>query len=152
MSKTLELSNKVLSMLFNGEYRLLDFVINENEFRIPFIGSGLPVDDISSGSSSQISIMGMIINLVLLHQASTRFNIARLDEIDAGLDNKNRSDFINFIFYTMNILEIEQVFMISHSIEADNSNADIIKLKTYDDYESGIKSGNVIYDYNEVVR
>ena len=152
MSKTLELSNKVLSMLFNGEYRLLDFVINENEFRIPFIGSGLPVDDISSGSSSQISIMGMIINLVLLHQASTRFNIARLDEIDAGLDNKNRSDFINFIFYTMNILEIEQVFMISHSIEADNSNADIVKLKTYDDYESGIKSGNVIYDYNEVVR
>ena len=149
MSKTLELSNRVLAMLFGGEYRLLDFVINENEFRIPFIGSGLPVDDISSGSSSQISIMGMIINLVLLHQASTRFNIARLDEIDAGLDNKNRSDFINFIFYTMDMLQIEQVFMISHSIEADNSNADIIKLKTYDDYESGIKSGNVIYDYNE---
>ena len=139
-------------MLFNGEYRLLDFVINESEFRIPFIGSGIPVDDISSGSSSQISIMGMIINLVLLHQASTKFNIARLDEIDAGLDNKNRSDFINFIFYTMNILEIEQVFMISHSIEADNSNADIIKLKTYDDYESGIKSGNIIYDYNEVIK
>ncbi|MBR6289164.1 MAG: hypothetical protein IKR19_07515 [Acholeplasmatales bacterium] len=149
MSKTLELSNRVLAMLFGGEYRLLDFVINENEFRIPFIGSGLPVDDISSGSSSQISIMGMIINLVLLHQASTRFNIARLDEIDAGLDNKNRSDFINFIFYTMDMLQIEQVFMISHSIEADNSNADIIKLKTYDDYESGIKSGNVIYDYSE---
>lgn len=149
MSKTLELSNKVLGMLFGGEYKLLDFVINENEFRIPFIGSGLPVDDISSGSSSQISIMGMVINLVLLHQASTKFNIARLDEIDAGLDNKNRSDFINFIFYAMNILEIEQVFMISHSIEADNSNADIIKLKGYDDYESGIKSGNIIYDYNE---
>lgn len=148
MGKTLELSNSVLSQLFSGEYRLLDFIINESEFRIPFIGSGLPVDDISSGSTSQISIMGMVINLVLLHQASTKFNIAKLDEIDAGLDNKNRSDFINFIFYTMNLLQIEQIFMISHSIEVDNTNADIIKLKTYDDYESGIQSGNIIYDYN----
>jgi chromosome segregation ATPase len=152
MSKTLELSNNVLSMLFGGEYKLLDFIINENEFRIPFVGSGLPVDDISSGSSSQICIMGMVINLVLLHQASTKFNIARLDEIDAGLDSRNRSDFINFIFYTMNILEIEQVFMISHSIEADNSNADIIRLKMHDNYESGIQSGNVIFDYNEFVQ
>ena len=149
MSKTLEIANNVLGMLFSGEYRLLDFVINEHEFRIPFIGSGLPVDDISSGSSSQISIIGMIINLTLLHQASTKFNIARLDEIDAGLDSKNRSDFVNFIFYAMNILNIEQVFMISHSIEADNSNADIIKLRMYDDYEGGIQSGNIIYDYNE---
>ena len=41
--------------------------------------------------------------------------------------------------------------MISHSIEADNTNADIIKLKTYDNYESGIQSGNIIYDYNEFV-
>lgn len=149
MSKTLEISNNILSMLFGGEYQLLDFVINENEFRIPFIGSGLPVDDISSGSSSQISIMGMIINLVLLHQASTKFNIARLDEIDAGLDSRNRSDFITFIYQTINLLHIEQVFMISHSIEADNTNADIIKLKTYDNFEGGIQSGNIIYDYNE---
>ena len=149
MSKTLEISNNILSMLFGGEYQLLDFIINENEFRIPFVGSGLPVDDISSGSSSQISIMGMIINLVLLHQASTKFNIARLDEIDAGLDNRNRSDFINFIYQTINLLQIEQVFMISHSIEADNTNADIIKLKTYDNYEGGIQSGNIIYDYSE---
>ena len=51
MSKTKDLTNEVLGMLFNGNYQLLDFVINDNEFRIPFIGEGLPVDDISSGSS-----------------------------------------------------------------------------------------------------
>ena len=54
MSRTKQTANEVLGMLFGGSYQLLDFVINENEFRIPFVGEGLPVDDISSGSSSQI--------------------------------------------------------------------------------------------------
>lgn len=152
MSKTKDTANEVLSMLFNGSYKLLDFVINENEFRIPFIGEGMAVDDISSGSNAQISMMGMIINLVLLHQASTKFNIAQLDEIGQGLDNYNSSQFINVLFHCMNILNIEQLFLISHSTESDNTYADIIKLKGYDDYESSIKSGNIIWDFDEVVK
>lgn len=147
MSKTKQTANEVLGMLFNGAYQLLDFVINENEFRIPFIGEGLPVDDISSGSSSQISMMSMIINLVLLHQASTKFNIAQLDEVDGPLDSYNRSNFINILFHSINILQIEQLFIISHSIEADNSFADIIKLKSDNEYNS--LSGNVIWDFEE---
>lgn len=152
MSKTLELANQVLGMLFGGEFRLLDFVINQNEFRIPFIGSGLPVDDISSGSNSQISIMGMAINLVLLHQASTKFNIACLDELDHALDTRNRFEFVNALFHTTKILNIEQLFVISHSLEADTSSVDIIKLKPYSDYEKEIQMGNVIYDYSEEIK
>ena len=152
MSKTKELANEVLAMLFNGSYQLLDFIINENEFRIPFIGEGLPVDDISSGSSAQISMMSMIINLVLLHQGSSKFNIARLDEVNAALDAYNNSLFVPIIQHCMNILNIEQLFMISHSTETDISFADIIKLKSYDNYESGVQSGNIIFDYNEYIK
>lgn len=147
MSKTKQTANEVLGMLFNGAYQLLDFVINENEFRIPFIGEGLPVDDISSGSSSQISMMSMIINLVLLHQASTKFNIAQLDEVDGALDSYNRSNFVNILFHSMNILNIEQLFLISHSLEADDTFADIIKLKSNDSYTS--TTGNIIWDFEE---
>lgn len=153
MSKTLDLSNQVLGMLFNGEYKLLDFVINQNEFRIPFIGSGLPVDDISSGSASQICIMGMIINLVLLHQASTKFNIARLDEIDGPLDARNRIEFVKILHHTIHILNIEQLFIISHSVEVDASSVDIIKLKSYDNFgDSGQLIGNIIYNYDEEIQ
>ena len=150
MSKTKQTANEVLGMLFGGAYQLLDFVINENEFRIPFIGEGLPVDDISSGSSSQIAMMSMIINLVLLHQASTEFNIAELDEVDGALDSYNRSNFINILFHSINILNIEQLFLISHSLEADNTFADIIKLKSNDTYAS--INGNVIWDFEEECR
>jgi hypothetical protein len=152
MSKTKDISNEVLGMLFNGNYRLEDFVINENEFRIPFVGEGLPVDDISSGSSSQIAMMSMIINLVLLHQGSTKFNIAQLDEMDDSLDNYNRSIFVNILFHCINILEIDQLFIISHSLEADNTFADVIKLKQYENYESSLSGGNVIWDYNDIIK
>lgn len=150
MNKTLELSNQILSMLFNNEYRLLDFVINSNEFRIPFIGNGLPVDDISNGSSSQVCMMSMIINLVLLHQGSSKFNIARLDEIDDSLDTYNRSNFVNVLYRILPLLNIEQLFIISHSIELDSTLADIIKLKTYEEYDT-VQGANIIWDFkNEV--
>lgn len=154
MSKTLELANQVLLMLFGGEYKLLDFIINENEFRIPFIGSGLTVDDISSGSTSQVCIMGMAINLALFHQASTKFNIARLDEINSGLDSRNRLEFTNVLFNIIQLLNIEQLFVISHSVEEDTSAVDIIKLKSYDDFDEMNNSlrGNVIYNYYDELK
>lgn len=150
MSKTLDMANQILSMIFGGEYRLLDFVVNANEFRIPFIGSGLAVDDVSSGSTSQICIIGMVINMVLLHQASTRYNITRLDEIDGGLDSRNKIEFINVLYRILDILGIEQLFIISHSVELESSNVDIIRLRTYDNYDSLSSKGNVIYDFSTV--
>ena len=149
MRKTLELSNQILSMLFNGQYRLLDFIINEKEFKIPFVGpSGLPADDISSGSMSQVEMMGMVINLALLYQASTKFNIAYLDEIGSGLDNHNQGEFIKVIYYISKYLNMEQVFMICHSLAVDESGVDIIKLKDYEEFENN-SSGNIIYNYKE---
>ena len=149
MRKTLDISNEILSMLFNGQYKILDFIINEKEFKIPFVGpSGLPADDISSGSMSQVEMMGMVINLALLYQASTKFNIAYLDEIGSGLDNHNQGEFIKVIYYISKYLNMEQVFMICHSLAVDESGVDIIKLKDYEEFENN-SSGNIIYNYKE---
>lgn len=150
MSKTLDLANQILGMLFGGEYKLLDFVINQNEFRIPFIGSGLAVDDISSGSTSQVCIMGMAINLALFHQASTKFNIARLDEITSGSDSYNRSIFMNVLNRIISLFEMEQLFVISHDLEADTSLVDIIKLKTHKEFDN-VLLGNIIFDYEKEI-
>ena len=151
MSKTLDLSNQLLGMLFNGEYRLLDFIINENEFRIPFMDmSGIPVEDVAFGSNSQVSMIGMVINLVLLYQASSKYNIARLDEISSANDQSNRSQFIKVLNAAINLLHMDQVFIISHDIELDNTNCDIIKLKGYEGFDDNRMLGNVIYDYNTI--
>ena len=148
MNKTLELANDVLGMIFQGQYRLLDYVINANEFRIPFVGLGLTVDDISSGSTSQVCMMGMVMNLVLLYQASTRYNITRLDEIDGGLDTRNRLEFVNVLYKVIDILGIDQLFIISHSLELELSNVDLILLKTYEDFDYS-SSSNILYNFKD---
>lgn len=147
MGKTLELANQLLGMIFQGQYQLLDYVITPDEFRMPFVGSGLIVDDITSGSTSQVCIMGMIINLSLLNQASTKFNITRLDEIDGGLDYNNRAVFMQILQQVIDILGIEQLFIISHNMESYNGGTDAIQLAPIDGIDNNANGSNVIYHY-----
>ena len=149
MSETLELANQLLSMIFAGQYKLMKYIINNDEFRMPFIGNGLPVDDISSGSTSQVCIMGMIINLVLRHQASTKYNITSLDEIDGGLDHNNRNLFVDILQRVQSILNIDQLFIISHSVESALCNVDVIQLSNAPDYNDLFMNANVIYKFGE---
>ena len=144
MNKTISLTNELLSLLFDGEYVLGQFVINESEFRIPCIGSGLPNDDISSMSTSQICMISMILSFALLQQSSTKYNILKLDEIDGGLDTTNRLQFLNILEKQMEILNTEQVFIISHNSEMNYDNCDIIQLKSDD---NNTINGNFIYKY-----
>lgn len=147
MNKTLDLSNQILSMLFNGQYRILDYIINENEFRIPFIGAGMMVDDISSGSTSQKCIMGSIISMVSNSSASPIYNIALLDEVDGGLDQDNRMIFADTILKAADILNIDQLVSISHSIEASINNVDVILLSNNQNYIDQFANSNIIYMY-----
>ena len=145
MDKTLDIVNQLLGMLFSGQYHILQYVINEEEFRIPFIGNGMTVDDISSGSTSQVCMMGMIINLVLANMCSSKYNIVCLDEIDSGLDNQNKYMFIDILNKISEILNIEQLFVISHSIESSLSNIDVILTSDSQDYRDLFADANIIY-------
>lgn len=146
MNKILSLANELLQYMFNGKYALCPFVINEQEFRIPCIGTGLLNDDISSMSTSEVCMIGMIISFAMLQQASTSYNILALDEIDGGLDTTNRLAFINIVEELIKILNVEQCFIVSHNNEINMSNCDIILLKSSDIYSN--INGNVIYNYN----
>lgn len=145
MSKTLDLSNQLLSMIFNGKYKLLPYSIKDGEFRMPFLSNGFIVDDVSSGSRSQKCMMGMIISLVMRNQSSTKFNITSLDEIDSGLDHDNRYLFVDVLYKIISILNIEQLFIVSHSIELSTSNVDVILLSNEPEYLEMFSSANIIY-------
>lgn len=149
MGQTLETANQLLGMLFQGQYQLMNYVINQDEFRIPFTSNGFEIDDISSGSTSQICMMGMIINLVLLHQASTKYNITRLDEIDGGLDSANRMLFVDILQRIIQILGIDQLFIISHSCESALSNVDAIQLAPIEGFEDVNTGANIIYSWRQ---
>lgn len=144
MNKIISTANSLLSLLFDGEFILQPFIINENEFRIPCIGSGLLHDDISSMSTAQKCMISMILSFSILNQSSTRYNIIMLDEIDGGLDTINRGLFIELLDNLMNMLHCEQCFMISHNNELNTSVCDLIILKNS---SNDIYNGNIIWQY-----
>ena len=148
MGKILSLANELLALLFEGKFVLQQFVINESEFRIPCMGSGILNDDISSMSSAELSMISMIISFALLYNSATKFNIIKLDEIDAALDANNRIMFLNVLNRIMEIMSVEQCIMISHNSELQTMYCDVILLRMSEDMENEYNTGNVIWRYN----
>ena len=146
MGKILALANELLAFLFNGEYQIQPFIINESEFRIPCLGSGYMNDDISSMSSSQLTMISMILSFSLLHTSSTKYNIIKMDEIDGPLDENNRLMFIDVMNRIMDIMNVEQCVMISHSSELQVDNSDVILLKS-SQLSTDYLRGNIIWKY-----
>lgn len=147
MNDIIDISNNLLSKFFGGSFVLQPFVINEKEFKIPVKGDGILNDDISSMSTSQICMISMIISFALMSRSSSVYNIIKMDEIDGGLDTKNRLAFFNVLSILMNYLNCNQCIMISHNTELNLANMDIILLKNSD---PNIQlDGNIIYNYEE---
>ena len=144
MDKTLSLANQLLGMLFSGDIELLPYIINENEFRIPVKSNitNLVSNDVSYCSTSEKSMIAMIMSFALAFHSSQVYNIVRLDEVDGGLDQANRAIFPIILNSIINMLHIEQCFIISHSSESDMSDVDIISLTPVSN--ETIK-GNVIF-------
>ena len=101
-------------------------------------------------SDSQLSMISMIISFVLLHKASSRYNIIKLDEVDDNLDSINRMQLSVLIEQIMSMLQFSQCVIISHNNELDMSNSDIILLRIENQemlnsiYNSG---ANIIYSH-----
>lgn len=146
MAQTLNLANKLLSLFFGGRLSLLPYQINEDNssFSIPCFSNltGLTTDDISNCSRSEKTMASLALSGALLKQASSKYNIFRIDEIEEGLDSNNRLIFINAIHDICNILGIEQFLMVSHTSELDLGNVDIIKMGITS--EIGLVEGNII--------
>ena len=148
MGNILTISNQLLAYLFGGQYQLQPFIINEDEFRIPCMGNGYLNDDISSMSSSQLTMISMILSFALLSVSSTEYNVIKLDEIDDPLDEPNRMAFAQLLDSIMDIMHTEQCIMISHSSEMITNNADIILLRS-DGLASIDTDANIIWDYSK---
>lgn len=146
MNQSLNLANQILSLFFDGKMVLTNFIIGEEGFSIPAISmyTGLPVDDIKSCSRSEKTMASLALSAAMFKQSSTKFNIFKLDEIDEGLDAKNRLMYIEALNTILDILEVEQCIIVSHSSELSLGNVDIIKLKISNENVIA-NEGNIIF-------
>ena len=116
--------NKLLKSVYD-DLEIEEFVIDENEFRIPYRKKGMIIDDVSAASQGEQSFITIALSFALMLQSlNTKYNILLLDEIDGALDNKARACFLEILDEHLENINAEQVFTISHNNMFD-------MLKTY---------------------
>jgi DNA repair exonuclease SbcCD ATPase subunit len=118
--------NSLLNTIYDGELQIEGFLIDENEFRIPFNKSGIRVPDIVMASQGESSFISIVLSLSLIIQSMTKYDIICLDELDGPLDTKNREQFIKVLYSFISQVNSEQVFLISHNNMFDNEPIDLI--------------------------
>ena len=135
--------NSLLNTIYNGELQIEGFLIDENEFRIPFVKSGIKVPDIVLASQGESSFISIVLSLSLIIQSMTKYDIICLDELDGPLDTKNREEFIKVLYTFINQVKSEQLFLISHNNMFDNEPIDLILTGDID--IENFKFANVIF-------
>ena len=136
------LANSLLSIIYD-DLTLAKFNVTQDSFEVPYIKNGILVPDVKYGSQSEIALISMALSFAISTGASSKYNILLLDEIDSGLDEKNRSAFMVMLDRQMEKLQAEQVFMISHNVSGmAEIPVDTIRL---DDSLPINRSQNVIY-------
>lgn len=127
----------------NSSIIIEDFIINDNEFAIPYRKNGLLAPDILMTSQGERSFVSIVLSLSLLVQSMTKYNIICLDELDGPLDTNNREEFIKILYSFINMVNCEQVFLITHNNMFDNEPVDIIQTGNID--IDSFKNGNIIF-------
>lgn len=111
-----KLANRLLKMIYDDDLKLADFNITQDAFEVPYSKNGMKIQDVRYASQSEVALITMALSFALANQASGKYNILLLDEIDAGLDEQNRSAFMSMLNMQMQALKAEQVFIISQNL------------------------------------
>ena len=135
--------NSLLDTVYGGELQIEGFHIDENEFRIPYIKSGVKIPDIVMASQGESSFISIVLSLSLIIQSMTKYDIICLDELDGPLDTKNREEFIKVLYTFIEQVNCEQIFLISHNNLFDNEPIDLILTGDID--VENFKFANVVF-------
>ena len=144
LTKIQRLANELLSIIYDEDFMLGAFNVTPDTFEVPYIKNGRKIPDIKYASQSEVALSTMALSFALASNASTSYNILLVDELDAGLDEANRSAFLKMLYMQIEKLNAEQVFIISHNLsQMTNVPMDCINLT---ENTTKSKLQNVIYE------
>lgn len=109
------LANEIIKTIYSSDFSLGEFVVNDKEFRIPYITKGAEVRDIKYASQAESSVATLAISFAMLEQFSSNYNIILLDEVDGPMYKQNKEKFFAALEGMLEKLNSEQVFIITQS-------------------------------------
>lgn len=144
MDEIKEVANRLLASTFGGKLLLRDFVITDKEFSIPYAYADSEGGDISYASASQQSTIATAISLAILSKVISTYGVLTFDEVDAPLNQRNKSEFIRVLSRQMEVVGVSQAWIVTQSpalyepydvlfikfpgAEIDSSGNDVIKV------------------------
>ena len=137
------LANGIIHRMFGENLTLLDFVISEKEFSIPYMVNGIQVKDVSFASQGERSAMVMGLSFAMLQQYMSIYNVMLFDELDGPLDVRNKKRFIEIVEDQMKAIGAEQAIMITHNNLFENYPVDLIL--TSSNMENDFNNSNIIW-------
>ncbi|QQM14669.1 virion associated protein [Staphylococcus phage MarsHill] len=146
-------TNELLSVAYNNSFKI-DFDLTDKDFFINvYKGNGTELKDIKEASQGETALTNISLSLSLLNKVSQDYNILYLDEMDSTLDSNNRRRFVDVIDRQIDLMDLEQVFLISHNDEFYSANIDLILLKGYESKidindEEMMQGKNVLFKVN----
>ena len=130
MSDMKTIANDLLDIAYNGKLFISKFEIEADRFNIPYVKNNKEIKDISLASQGEQCFLSIAISFAMSYQSLSKYNIMLLDEIDGALDPNNREKFINVLEHQIELIDAEQVFLITHNNLFSMYPVDIVELKS----------------------
>lgn len=137
-------ANQIIQSIYQSDFSLLDFIVNDKEFRIPYRTKGVEVKDIKYASQAESSIATLAISFAILEQFANQYNIILLDEVDGPMYKQNKEKFFAALEGLLDRLHSEQVFIITQSTMFNNYPVNLII--TDPNYQHSDDSSYIIYN------
>lgn len=124
-----DLTNELLYSVYGDDLQIERFNINSDSFTIPYTVRNVSVPDVMYSSQGEKSFISIALSFALATQNLSKYNIMLLDEVDSPLDTSNREKFINIIEAQCDLVDAEQIFLISHNNMFNMYPVDVINMK-----------------------
>lgn len=108
-------ANEIIKDIYENDFMLEEFVVNDKEFRIPYHTKGVSVRDIRYASQAESSVATLAISFAMLEQFAYTYNIILLDEVDGPMYKGNKERFFAALEGMLSRIHSEQAFIITQS-------------------------------------
>lgn len=142
-------TNDDMTTMWGSNLKIKEFKLDSSDFSIVMNRDGTEIKDASLCSGAETETVNTAISFSIIESniANGGYDVLRLDEVDAALDETRRSSFIDMIQNRINEMNCDSCFIITHNGEFENIPCDIILLKGAELSQDKLRNKNILYKY-----
>lgn len=142
-------TNDDMNTMWGSDLKIKEFLLDSSDFSIVMSRDGTEIKDASLCSGAETETVNTAISFSIIESniANGGYDVLRLDEVDAALDETRRSSFIDMIQTRINKMNCDSCFIITHNGEFEDIPCDIVLLKGANVSKDKLRNKNILFSY-----